>query len=79
MAAYAGAYLMIAEPFCGKLGDEFMEFRLFRDPFAYYLFAPAIAIEGALKDHEFYGHIRSGASLPAPADCGAREIWRPHA
>ena len=76
LIAYVAAYRSIAKPFCGKLGDDFMELRVFNGRLSYYLFAPAVAMEAALKGHELYGHVQSGASLPPAADCRTRELIR---
>ena len=70
---YSLAYVVVGEPFCGGFDREVIRFRLFRGQLAYYLFAPAVAVEGAFRGGEFYGHVRSGASLPPPVDCRTGE------
>lgn len=75
LTLYGAAYVSLGEPFCGGFDGEVIHFRLFRGQAAYYFFAPAVAVEGAFYKGEFYGHIRSGASLPSPVDCLTGKPW----
>ena len=68
---YLICFFETTDIFHGQFQEEKMDFRLFNSKPHYILFLPIIKIEEIIKTEEknnyfFYGHIKSGASLPPP-------------
>jgi hypothetical protein len=72
LGVYLAAYLLSTEVFHGRLGGTHYRIRLFRSVWHQRIFIPLLATEQRLRpaDPEFYGHVRSGASLPPPDEGG---------
>jgi hypothetical protein len=70
---YLAAYLISTEVFHGHLGDTRYRIRLFQSVWHRRIFIPLLTIEQWVRpaNPEFYGQVRSGASLP-PCDEGEK-------
>jgi len=71
MILYTGSYLGFTKIYDGMFEGSCMRIRLFPNSFAAVLWTPLLQVEQSLRYGEFYGQVRSGASLP-PAEPSQR-------
>ena len=69
---YVAGYFGRTEIYAGEFQGSIITFRLFDHELERKVWTPLLAVEGAIRHGEFYGHTKNGASLPPPAEVGER-------
>ena len=64
LGAYVGSYLLFTTVYYGAFEGERMRIRLFPNSYTADMWWPLLRMEQAVRRGEFYGQVKSGASLP---------------